>query len=106
MNGFAYAFKQAWISVRRSGRSAVMSIGTITIAFITLGGFLLLSVNVQRVVDRWQAAAELSVYCKTRLRTTPNAISTRCCGRTPLSPASSTCPSRKRWNASAAISLN
>jgi cell division transport system permease protein len=62
MSGLGYAFKQAWISVRRSGRSAIMSIGTITIAFITLGGFLLISVNVQRVVDRWREAAELSVY--------------------------------------------
>ncbi len=62
MNGLGYAFRQAWISVRRSGRSAVMSIGTITVAFITLGGFLWLSVNAQRVVDRWQDAAELSVY--------------------------------------------
>jgi cell division transport system permease protein len=62
MSGLAYAFKQAWVSVRRSGRSAVMSIGTITIAFLTLGGFLWISVNVQRIVDRWKEAAELSVY--------------------------------------------
>ena len=62
MSGLGYAFKQAWISIRRSGRSALMSIGTITIAFITLGGFLLISVNVQRIVDRWKEAAELSVY--------------------------------------------
>lgn len=62
MSPVGYAFKQAWVSVRRSGRSAIMSIGTITIAFLTLGGFLWLSVNVQRVVDRWREAAELSVY--------------------------------------------
>jgi cell division protein FtsX len=62
MNGLGFAFKQAWLSLRRSGRSAIMSIGTITVAFLTLGGFLLLSVNVQRVVDRWREAAELSVY--------------------------------------------
>lgn len=62
MKSLGYAFNQALISMRRSGRSALMSIGTITVAFLTLGGFLLLSVNVQRVVDRWQQAAELSVY--------------------------------------------
>jgi cell division transport system permease protein len=62
MSGLGYAFKQAWVSVRRSGRSAIMSIGTITIAFITLGGFLLVSLNVQRIIDRWREAAEMSVY--------------------------------------------
>ena len=39
-----------------------MSIGTIAIAFVTLGGFLLISVNVQGVLDRWLEAAEMSVY--------------------------------------------
>jgi cell division transport system permease protein len=58
----AYAFKEALISLRRSGRSAIVSIGTIAIAFATLGGFLLLSVNVQRVLDQWLQAAEMSVY--------------------------------------------
>lgn len=62
MKGLGYAFRQAWLSVRRSGRSAVMSVGTITVAFLTLGGFLWVSVNTQRIVDRWKEAAELSVY--------------------------------------------
>jgi cell division transport system permease protein len=57
-----YAFDEALASLRRSGRSALVSIGTIAIAFVTLGGFLLVSVNVQGVLDRWLEAAELSVY--------------------------------------------
>ena len=57
-----YAFDEAWASVRRAGKSALISIGTIAIAFLTLGGFLLISVNVQRSLDRWLEAAELSVY--------------------------------------------
>jgi cell division transport system permease protein len=40
----------------------LVSIATIAIAFATLGGFLLASVNVQDVLDRWLEAAELSVY--------------------------------------------
>jgi cell division transport system permease protein len=40
----------------------LVSIGTIAIAFVTLGGFLLVSVNVQGMLDRWLEAAELSVY--------------------------------------------
>jgi cell division transport system permease protein len=57
-----YAFQEAVASLRRSGRSALVSIGTIAIAFVTLGGFLLLSINVQEVLDRWLEAAEISVY--------------------------------------------
>jgi hypothetical protein len=57
-----YALEEAWLSLRRSGRSALVSIGTIAIAFTTLGGFLLISVNVQDVLDRWLQAAEMSIY--------------------------------------------
>ena len=62
MIGVGYAFEEAWASVRRAGRSAAVSIGTIAIAFVTLGAFLLVSVNVQRVLDRWLESAEMSVY--------------------------------------------
>jgi cell division transport system permease protein len=62
MTVVGYAFEEAWASLRRSGRSALVSVGTIAIAFLTLGGFLLVSVNVQGVLDRWLEAAEMSVY--------------------------------------------
>jgi len=62
MTVVGYAFEEAWVSLRRSGRSALVSIGTIAIAFLTLGGFLLVSVNVQRALDKWMEAAEMSVY--------------------------------------------
>ncbi|MDA1093775.1 MAG: ABC transporter permease [Acidobacteria bacterium] len=62
MKVVVYAFEEAWASLRRSGKSAVISMGTIAIAFVTLGGFLLVSVNVQRALDRWMEAAEMSVY--------------------------------------------
>ena len=62
MKSLGYAFNEALLSVRRSGRSALMSIGTIAIAFLTLGGFLLASANLQAFVDRWAEAAEMSVY--------------------------------------------
>jgi len=62
MTVVGYAFEEAWVSLRRSGRSALVSMGTIAIAFATLGGFLLLSVNVQQVLDQWLQAAEMSVY--------------------------------------------
>lgn len=62
MTVIGYAFEEALASLRRSGRSALVSIGTIAIAFVTLGGFLLVSVNVQGMLDRWLEAAEISVY--------------------------------------------
>lgn len=62
MTVVGYAFEEAWVSLKRSGRSALVSIGTIAIAFLTLGGFLLVSVNVQDVLDRWLQAAEMSIY--------------------------------------------
>ncbi len=62
MNSVGYAFEEALVSLRRSGRSALVSVGTIAIAFVALGGFLLVSVNLQQAIDRWLEAAELSVY--------------------------------------------
>lgn len=62
MSAWGYAFEEAWASLRRAGRSAAVSVGTIGIAFLALGGFLLVSINVQRVLDNWLQAAELSVY--------------------------------------------
>ena len=62
MTVVGYALEEAWVSLRRSGRSALVSIGTIAIAFMTLGGFLLVSVNVQGVLDQWLQAAEMSIY--------------------------------------------
>ncbi len=64
MSAIGYALQEAWVSLRRSGRSALVSIGTIAIAFIALGGFLLLSVNLQRVIDESLRSAELSVYLR------------------------------------------
>ena len=58
----SYAFEEALASLRRSASTALVSIGTIAIAFITLGGFLLASVNIQDELDRWLEAAEISVY--------------------------------------------
>lgn len=62
MRALRYALEQALVSLRRSGSSAAMSVGTITVAFLTLGGFLLIAGNIQAIVDRWAEAAEMSIY--------------------------------------------
>jgi cell division transport system permease protein len=64
MRAIEYAFSEALVSLRRSGRSAAMSMATIAIAFLTLGGFLLVAANLQSLVERWASSAELSVYLR------------------------------------------
>ncbi|MCC7123851.1 MAG: hypothetical protein IT178_03325, partial [Acidobacteria bacterium] len=65
MNGLMlYAAQEALASLRRGGRGAAMSIGTIAIAFVALGGFLLLTSNLQRFVEQWMDAAEVSVFLR------------------------------------------
>jgi cell division transport system permease protein len=41
-----------------------MSIGTVAVAFVTLGGFLLAATNLQRVVEQWDSTAEMSVFLR------------------------------------------
>lgn len=48
--------------MRRGGRSAALSIATIAVAFLALGGFLLVSDNIRSAIDAWTMAAEMSVY--------------------------------------------
>lgn len=62
MSAFRYALDEALASLRRGGRSAVISIATIAVAFLTLGGFLILLTNVEAAAARWAQAAEVSVY--------------------------------------------
>lgn len=64
MRSIEYALAEALVSLRRSGRSAAISIATIGIAFLALGGFVLAAANLQSLVERWASSAELSVYLR------------------------------------------
>ncbi len=64
MRSIEYALAEALVSLRRSGRSAAISIATIAIAFLALGGFVLAAANLQSLVERWASSAELSVYLR------------------------------------------
>jgi cell division transport system permease protein len=64
MSLLAFAFEEARTSLVRGGRGALMSVGTIAIAFLALGGFLLVTANLQRYVQQWMASAELSVFLR------------------------------------------
>jgi cell division transport system permease protein len=60
----AFAFQEARTSLVRGGRGVFMSVGTIAIAFLALGGFLVVTANLQRYVQQWMASAELSVFLR------------------------------------------
>jgi cell division transport system permease protein len=59
-----FAFEEARASLIRGGRGALMSVGTIAIAFLALGGFLLVTTNLQRFVRQWMESAEFSVFLR------------------------------------------
>lgn len=58
----AYFLREATASLWRGRRAATLSVLTIAAALFVLGGFLLVTSNLDRLVARWSAAAEFSVY--------------------------------------------
>jgi len=57
-----YAFDEAIASLWRGRRSGFLSTSTIGLALFVLGGFLLVTANLQRLGDEWSRSAEMSVY--------------------------------------------
>jgi cell division transport system permease protein len=62
MRALSYFLDEAVASLRRGVKTAVIATATIAIAFVVLGGFLILTANMERLFARWQDAAEFSVY--------------------------------------------
>lgn len=61
-----YFLDEALASLRRGFRTALMAVLTIAVAFLVLGGFLVLTSNMERAFARWQEAAEFSIYLDDR----------------------------------------
>lgn len=57
-----YFFDEAAASLLRGVKTALIATATITVAFIVLGAFLILTSNMERVFRGWRDAAEFSVY--------------------------------------------
>lgn len=64
MRALSYFFGEAAESLWRSRRAAFLSMLTIAAGLFVLGFFLMVNVNLQRIVGRWTEAAELAVYLK------------------------------------------
>jgi cell division transport system permease protein len=62
MPALRYAIAEAAASLWRGRRAGIFSVATIALALFVLGGFLLVSRNLQRLADDWRGAAEMSVF--------------------------------------------
>lgn len=57
-----YAWREGATSLWRGRKAAAVAMAAITAVIFVAGAFLLLSVNVRRIVGSWSASAEMSVY--------------------------------------------
>ena len=64
MRALRYAFEEAFTSLWRGKQAGLLSTMTIALALFVLGGFLVVTANLERLGTEWSNAAELSVYLK------------------------------------------
>jgi cell division transport system permease protein len=64
MRALRYAFEEAFASLWRGRQAGLLSTLTIALALFVLGGFLVVTANLERLGAEWSNAAELSVYLK------------------------------------------
>ena len=64
MRALRYSIEEAMASLWRGRQSAVLSTGTIALALLVLGAFLLVTANLEQLVEQWGNSAEMSVYLK------------------------------------------
>jgi cell division transport system permease protein len=64
MRALEYAFREAGLSLWRRRGSSVFAIVAIALALVVLGGLLIVTSNVERLLAVWSSAAEFSVYLR------------------------------------------
>src|SRR5882762_9328429 len=64
MRAIRYAVEEAAMSLWRGRQAGLLSTLTIALALFVLGGFLVVTANLERLSAEWSRAAELSVYLK------------------------------------------
>jgi cell division transport system permease protein len=79
-----YYLREAAWSLVRGWRTSVLSLATIVAAVFVLGAVLLASANIQRALDRWSQAAELSVYLDAHITAAQRADVERATKTSPL----------------------
>jgi cell division transport system permease protein len=84
MHWMRYSFAEAWRSLWRQRGSVALSVLTIGAAALVLGGFLLATVNLDRAMARWSAAAEFSIYLRDDITPDQRASVNRALADSPL----------------------
>lgn len=59
-----YCWEEAVASLWRGRQGGLLSTATIALALFVLGGFLLVTTNLEQLGEQWSRAAEMSVYLK------------------------------------------
>jgi cell division transport system permease protein len=62
VRALSYFFEEAGRSLWRRRGPSILAAGTSTVSLLVLGLFLLAGSNASRIIERWSAAAELSIY--------------------------------------------
>jgi cell division transport system permease protein len=62
VRALSYFLEEAALSLWRRRGASLLAAGTSTVSLLVLGLFLLAGNNASRIIERWSAAAELSVY--------------------------------------------
>jgi cell division transport system permease protein len=62
MRALQYSFREAFASLWRARGSSLFAVTAIALALVVLGGLLLVTSNVERLIAQWSSAAEFSVY--------------------------------------------
>lgn len=66
----AYFSREALLSLVRSWKVSLLALLTITVSIFLAGVFLLVSTNLQRLIDRWQGESRIVVYLQPETRLT------------------------------------
>src|SRR3989475_13309157 len=64
MRALRYALEEAAISLWRGRQAGLLSTATIALALFVLGGFLVVTANLERLAAQWSSSAEMSIYLK------------------------------------------
>ncbi len=62
MRALRYSVEEALVSLWRGRQAGVLSTATIALALFVLGGFLLVTANLERLGAEWSSTAAMSVY--------------------------------------------
>lgn len=64
MHALTYCLEEAFASLWRQRGGSALAVATIAAAMAILGGFVLITENVGRLVAKWSATAEVSIYLR------------------------------------------